>query len=80
MSFLLFSSDVAVCEMYSIVELDILVSLISLTWVARMVKSVSKLMVWLLTSAGVSEGGFWCLEGVLRQRVLRPVLSDILVS
>jgi hypothetical protein len=46
-----------------------------------MVKSVSKLMVWLLTSSRVSEGrGFWCLEGVLRRRFLRPVLSDILVS
>jgi hypothetical protein len=59
MSFLLFSSDAAVCHMYSLVELDILVSLISLSLVARMVKSISKLMVWLLASSRVSEGGFW---------------------
>jgi hypothetical protein len=52
----LFLSDAAVCEMNSLVELDILVSLICLSWVARMVKSVSKLMVWLLTSSRVSEG------------------------
>jgi hypothetical protein len=79
-SFLLFSSDAAVCEIYSLVELDILVSLISLSWVARMMKSVSKLMVWLLNSSRVSEGGFWCLEGVLCRRVLRPVLSDMFIN
>jgi hypothetical protein len=49
-----------------------------------MVKSVSKLMVWLLTSSfRVSEGGFWRLEGVLcrRRRVLRPaaVLSAVVI-
>jgi hypothetical protein len=63
MSFCLCSSDTAVCQMYSLVELDILVSLISLSWVARRVKSISKLMVLLLASSRVSEGGFWSRSG-----------------
>jgi hypothetical protein len=49
MSFRLFSSDATVCQMYYslVAALDILVNLISVRWVARLMKSISKLMAWL---------------------------------
>jgi hypothetical protein len=41
------------------------------------VKIASILVVWLLTSSRIREGGFWWLEGVLRWVLGGSVLSDL---